>query len=1063
MANQDIDKKNLKQCLQLLITVVSNTINILERQTNQSNEKHILNNLQITIINLLDCNLSSLSSQCRNYLFNILNQYNYNIEGNIFTIEFTKEILQPFVHNLQGRLSLLDACQAAWNGDLSFIEDFIRKYPTLINKCGLYGTTLLYSVARNNHFDLVKYLIETNNCSVNVKNEDYSEKSEESKLKASTGSTPLHVACFYGHLQIVKYLIENGADYFILNNIDETPIQNGQSNKNIQKFFDDFLLLGYSKKLDKPPIKTILEEIKQNIEIIDCIWEYKPFSQDQWLPVSSELPVQLQQSLIIKSDETFKTEIVLKTSKDIYHVSIAQFLYSIINDNQTENFTWIRCRGSSLLNFHCYSQWQIMFIKHPIGITNNSTSIEIFDMTKNKIQLNSWYNANIKINFLLERAMNYRQKYITINLDFINNEKIIFDLENFTFTNQQNTIQGFLRWIPKIILNNNKLTLVDNLQLPTDLDLILLTVPYLNQVKLNETISIDEINQYDLKYESSFDTKILNSQDQQSICEKKSKISVNIIQDNIINEQSDVIVICSLSKNLVESVLVAGGDSLRKLFKMKIKEIHKSSIISVATDGKLASKAIYFVLWEPNSDPNILCQSIRKLVSNVIEKAINENYKSIAFPAIGCGEYGCSIRLIAETFIEEIYEQLNEYSMKILFVIQPDRIDIYNEFQKQLNLFQQQPISISKSNSIMIEEGKIEIEQGDIIKQNVDVIIGSSSSENLRQALIKSAGYEVEHAYNQAYEDNPNSLIISTPSGQLPCKEIFFIKWKPNKDPEILRQSIIDLISNVMQNVISCNYTSIAFPAIGCGKHACSVDIVVKTMIREVKKQIQTRKLSCLVKFIIESNQQNIYDEFCKQLFSSNFHTSMEFHLPATWQISKENKIRLIVSKDTDEYKSVFNRFDEAMKKQYKKIIKIERIQNERWFMQYMAHWTDFKKRLNKDTEKHLYHGCREEAANLIMEDCFNRSFAGVHGTIYGGGVYFSSNASFSHQYTKPNALEERCMFLSRVLIGKTTIGNSSMKTRPLGFDSTTDGNHIFVTYHDAQAYAEYLIIYKSK
>ncbi|CAF1492511.1 unnamed protein product, partial [Rotaria sordida] len=42
MANQDIDKKNLKQCLQLLITVVSNTINILERQTNQSNEKHIL-------------------------------------------------------------------------------------------------------------------------------------------------------------------------------------------------------------------------------------------------------------------------------------------------------------------------------------------------------------------------------------------------------------------------------------------------------------------------------------------------------------------------------------------------------------------------------------------------------------------------------------------------------------------------------------------------------------------------------------------------------------------------------------------------------------------------------------------------------------------------------------------------------------------------------------------------------------------------------------------------------------------------------------------------------------
>ncbi|CAF5140656.1 unnamed protein product, partial [Rotaria sp. Silwood1] len=406
--------------------------------------------------------------------------------------------------------------------------------------------------------------------------------------------------------------------------------------------------------------------------------------------------------------------------------------------------------------------------------------------------------------------------------------------------------------------------------------------------------------------------------------------------------KSDVIVICCLSKNLVESVLVAGGNSLRKLFKMKIKEISENSVVSVTTDGKLASKAIYFVLWKPSSDSNILCQSIRKLVSNVIEKAISENYKSIAFPAVGCGEYGCSIELIAETFIEEIHQQLIEYSMKILFVIQPDRINIYNEFQKQLNLFQQQQTSITKSISIIIEEGKIEIEQGDITKQNVDVIIGSSSSENLRQALIKAAGYQVEHAYNQAYEDNPSSLIISTPSGELPCKRIFFIKWKPNKDPEILQQSIIDLIWNVMQNVISCNYTSIAFPAIGCGKHACSVDIIVKTMIREMKKQMETRQLLCLVKFMIEPNQENVYDEFCKQLFSSDFHASMEFQLPATWQISKGNKIRLIVSKDTDEYKSIFKRFDEAMKREYKKIIKIERIQNARWFMQYMAHWTDF-------------------------------------------------------------------------------------------------------------------------
>ena len=52
-------------------------------------------------------------------------------------------------------------------------------------------------------------------------------------------------------------------------------------------------------------------------------------------------------------------------------------------------------------------------------------------------------------------------------------------------------------------------------------------------------------------------------------------------------------------------------------------------------------------------------------------------------------------------------------------------------------------------------------------------------------------------------------------------------------------------------------------------------------------------------------------------------------------------------------------------------------------------------------------------------------------------------------------------MFLSCVLVGKTCIGSSAIKTLPDGFHSTTDGDHIFVVYHDAQAYAEYLITYR--
>ena len=50
--------------------------------------------------------------------------------------------------------------------------------------------------------------------------------------------------------------------------------------------------------------------------------------------------------------------------------------------------------------------------------------------------------------------------------------------------------------------------------------------------------------------------------------------------------------------------------------------------------------------------------------------------------------------------------------------------------------------------------------------------------------------------------------------------------------------------------------------------------------------------------------------------------------------------------------------------------------------------------------------------------------------------------------------------FLARVLVGKTTTGNQATRVCPEGFD-TTGGGTVFVTYHDAQAYGEYLIAFR--
>ncbi len=58
-----------------------------------------------------------------------------------------------------------------------------------------------------------------------------------------------------------------------------------------------------------------------------------------------------------------------------------------------------------------------------------------------------------------------------------------------------------------------------------------------------------------------------------------------------------------------------------------------------------------------------------------------------------------------------------------------------------------------------------------------------------------------------------------------------------------------------------------------------------------------------------------------------------------------------------------------------------------------------------------------------------------------------------------------RFLFVCKVLVGRYTRGDASMKTCPPGYDSLVDNilsPEIFVTHQDAQVLPEYLIAYQS-
>jgi hypothetical protein len=164
-------------------------------------------------------------------------------------------------------------------------------------------------------------------------------------------------------------------------------------------------------------------------------------------------------------------------------------------------------------------------------------------------------------------------------------------------------------------------------------------------------------------------------------------------------------------------VCKAGGKSFLKSYETNVAKNPKTPVIAFPTSGQLASKSIYFVHWHPDPDPKKLCESIEHLVTNVIEKAAHENHTSIAFPAIGCGNYGCPISLVAQTFVTKVQQLLTKHPMTISFVIQPDKTDIYEEFRKQVGGEEHQ--DQSQTSSLKIGKGKIEIVKGNITKQKV--------------------------------------------------------------------------------------------------------------------------------------------------------------------------------------------------------------------------------------------------------------------------------------------------------------------------------------------------------
>ncbi|XP_051767293.1 protein mono-ADP-ribosyltransferase PARP15-like isoform X2 [Ctenopharyngodon idella] len=194
--------------------------------------------------------------------------------------------------------------------------------------------------------------------------------------------------------------------------------------------------------------------------------------------------------------------------------------------------------------------------------------------------------------------------------------------------------------------------------------------------------------------------------------------------------------------------------------------------------------------------------------------------------------------------------------------------------------------------------------------------------------------------------------------------------------------------------------------------------------------------------------------------------------LPSHWEDMKGKPVVLVKLRvGSKEYAEVVKKFRRTSLSS--NIIEIERVQNRALWKNYMIKKEELEdKNKHKNNEKRLFHGTGPDNTDQINHHGFNRSFAGIHGAMYGNGTYFAVDPSYAARgYSKSDINGHKYIYLARVLVGDFTQGKQGFPVPPPKsfnsadlYNSVTDNINnpsMFVIFNDVQAYPEYLITFK--
>ncbi|XP_053199298.1 protein mono-ADP-ribosyltransferase PARP14-like isoform X2 [Scomber japonicus] len=600
-------------------------------------------------------------------------------------------------------------------------------------------------------------------------------------------------------------------------------------------------------------------------------------------------------------------------------------------------------------------------------------------------------------------------------------------------------------------------------------------------------------------------------------------VKLQMVQGDIVNERTDVIVnTTDFSNNqagVSKAILTAAGPTVQaELAQVGI----PADYMCTTGSGLLGCREIIHAGFK--CDP----QTIRKNCKKILKQCETKGYHSAAFPAINTGAAGMDSVKACEAMLDGIASAIRDLkptSVSLIRVVilqqqvfqtfrselekrfgqtAPSRLSLKERAKQMLKKRQEKCSKPSTSSapggetfisskpqpadirvigcgtgiSRTIKTDLERLLQQQLVEREMDVHHFSKLDAMEMEAVhakVKCLGISLEHRRRQSV--NGNRARAGARDGSA-SGDVYVLKGLKE---DVL--SVTDLVNKAIQEALCKDL---------CEKDEAMLALTVQWSMQDVLGEWQELSLrdnsvlemahitgevsvevkapnDCMVKVNLKKREAT---DWLTGITYRVKRSETESNLPSHWEpMDREVFKKVELQPNSPEYQKVVKGFCKTTKHN---ICKIERVQNTHlWHAYTVCRERILSKNGPNDLgEKTLYHGSSAESCHCIERDRFDRNFAGKHAVAYGQGVYFAVNADYSAGgYSAPDAAGMKRVYVARVLTGRYTVGNSSMRRPPPRasdptdcFDSLVDNQQLpsmFVIFHDDQAYPEYLVTFR--